>query len=518
MWTLVRGRQYIRDNWTIRLHGEPVKGGADARLTLGRDLLRPPVYDDELRTARAANTYLLGQVLLGIVTPCLIALAIVAPEIRTLVGIVAVGVDVLAALVLVMTGFGLLTSATVVFLFGAWALFTWVAWISGGIYSPSICAQLLIVALAAMTYGWRWALPATVFSAVTIGALSLAQLRGVVPPSMLAGSPATYGASVLAYLLALALVGAVMAARRSARQGRIISELEQRRDAEQELRDVIDHAPFGAFLCELLHERRLRVTHANLVASVALGADASQFVGGDLGDVFAASSDSGLMDLFRRVALTGEVFDADDVPIYSAGTQRVLEVHAYRTQPGAIAVFFSDVTQKRQDEAEIQRMAFHDELTKLPNRKLLLDRLAVAIAGARRRESGGALLFIDLDEFKPINDRYGHGFGDLVLAAVAARLEAMARMSDTVARIGGDEFTVLMPDVTSKEQVETVARKIVAAFQEPFEIDGRAINVTASVGVAISTDNTMGPATLVEHADMAMYEMKRQGRNGYRVR
>ena len=119
-------------------------------------------------------------------------------------------------------------------------------------------------------------------------------------------------------------------------------------------------------------------------------------------------------------------------------------------------------------------MAFHDELTKLPNRKMLLDRLAVAIDLARRRESGVALLFIDLDEFKPLNDLlWSRVRRPGPLGGGAATCARTARASDTVARIGGDEFTVLMPDVTSRDQAETVARKLVAAFREPFDVRGQ---------------------------------------------
>lgn len=483
-----------------------------------RDLLTPPVYQDDLRTASAANKYLLAWSLIGIVVPSLIVLAIAMPDIRSLVVLAVVGIAGLSAVQLLMTRRGWLFSATLVFIVGLSALFTTIAWMSGGIFSASICAPFLIIALAEMTHGWRWALGATVLSVMSIGGLMWAQIAGLVPPSSLTTMPVAFGAMVLSYLAALAMVQAVVAARTRRSSDRIYSELRQRRVAEQRLHDVIDNAPFGAFVCELVNRRRLLVTHSNLAASVVLGTDASQYLGGDIEEVFATSSDMDLGESFREVAATGEPFEAHDVQVYSAGTKRALEVHAYRTQPDVIAVFINDVTQKRQVEAEMQRMAFHDELTKLPNRKLLLDRLAMAMATARRRQTGIALLFIDLDQFKPINDRFGHGFGDLLLAAVAARLGSIARASDTVARIGGDEFTVLMPDVTDHEQVETVARKVVSAFHEPFEVAGRTVHMTASIGVSLSYDHDLEPEEVVEHADLAMYEMKRAGRNGYRFR
>lgn len=213
----------------------------------------------------------------------------------------------------------------------------------------------------------------------------------------------------------------------------------------------------------------------------------------------------------------GAVFEGEEIQLHSGGAKRTLDVHAYQTEPNTIAIFFSDVTQQRLVEARIRQAAYHDELTTLPNRKLLLDRLRVAIEAGKRRKMGVALLFIDLDNFKALNDRYGHAFGDLVLSAVAKLLVLSVRASDTVARIGGDEFTVLMPEVANREQAEVVAHKIVEALREPVGINGRAITITASVGVTISTDHDVGPHALLELADKAMYRVKREGRDGYRV-
>jgi diguanylate cyclase (GGDEF)-like protein len=154
---------------------------------------------------------------------------------------------------------------------------------------------------------------------------------------------------------------------------------------------------------------------------------------------------------------------------------------------------------------------------KLPNRKLLLDRLAVASEAARRRNR----VLRSSSSISTISSRStvdGHAFGDQVLSAVARRLHKTARASDTVARIGGDEFAVLMPDVVSREQAETVAANLVAAFGEPLNLGGKSVNITASIGIALSTDHNVGALALLEGADRAMYEVKRSGRNGYRVR
>jgi len=483
-----------------------------------RDFLGLPIFGGDAKTIGAANNHVLAWVLLGLVVPGMVVLALAVPAISALVWIATIGEVLLALMLLVLTRLGFVTQAAAAFLVGIWALFAWAAWMSGGLFSAAICAQFLLVALAEAARGWRWALPASVLAIATVVALTWLEVQGLARPSSVITTPISYGAVVTACLIALAVTNGLIVARTRWAGDLVAAELRERKAAEQRLRDLVDNAPFGAFLCELVDRRCLRVTHTNRNASVVLGEDATQFVGGDLGDAFAASANHDLLDRFRRVALRGETLRADEVQMRTGGVERTFEVYAYQTEPGVIAVFFSDVTEQKVDEARIRQMAFHDELTKLPNRKLLLDRLGVAMDVARRRETGVALLFIDLDEFKPLNDRYGHAFGDLVLAEVANRLRVTARASDTVARIGGDEFTVLMPDVSSREQAEIVAGKLVEAFREPLDVGGRSVKITTSIGVAVSSDHDVDSDTLVEYADRAMYEVKRGGRDGYRVK
>jgi diguanylate cyclase (GGDEF)-like protein len=191
-------------------------------------------------------------------------------------------------------------------------------------------------------------------------------------------------------------------------------------------------------------------------------------------------------------------------------------MHAVQTGPGRAELFFIDVTERRRAEAEIRHMAFHDELTGLPNRALFYDHLHMALASAQRRGDHVGLLFLDLDHFKQLNDRYGHAFGDLLLVQVAARLRQSARRGDTVARFGGDEFTVLLPDVESHRQAEAAASKVLAVLAEPLEIGNRTIEITASIGVAIAPRASRDAVTLVHQADLAMYHVKADGRGGYR--
>ncbi len=164
----------------------------------------------------------------------------------------------------------------------------------------------------------------------------------------------------------------------------------------------------------------------------------------------------------------------------------------------------------------IHHLAHHDPLTNLLNRHAFMERLAEHTKLSRAQEAQGALLFIDLDHFKRVNDSLGHVAGDLLLQTLAQRLVALLRSSDLVARFGGDEFVVLLPGALQGTQVEDVAAKLLAALAEPVLLEGRPISVTPSVGIALYPQHAANAADLVKHADAAMYEAKRQGRATHR--
>jgi len=174
-----------------------------------------------------------------------------------------------------------------------------------------------------------------------------------------------------------------------------------------------------------------------------------------------------------------------------------------------------DVSMARAASLEISRVAQHDVLTNLPNRTLFNDRIAQAISLAERQRKQLAVLFVDLDQFKRINDSLGHGVGDNLLRSVAARLTACVRRSDTVCRLGGDEFVILLSQVEHAEDAAISARKILRAVAAPHIIDNRSLDISVSIGGCTYPADGLDGATLMSHADAAMYEAKLHGRNGY---
>lgn len=177
-----------------------------------------------------------------------------------------------------------------------------------------------------------------------------------------------------------------------------------------------------------------------------------------------------------------------------------------------------DISQLKAAQAQIQHLAYHDSLTNLPNRALLLDRLTQQVALLNRHNLRGAVLFIDLDHFKHINDSLGHPVGDTVLRMLTARLEANVRLEDTVARLGGDEFVVLLSGLEGKRaqvirQVRQVAEQLRAHLAEPMEVEGHSLHVTASIGIALIPDHGASPDDLLKRADIALYRAKDSGRN-----
>ncbi len=233
--------------------------------------------------------------------------------------------------------------------------------------------------------------------------------------------------------------------------------------------------------------------------------------------------------------LTGRPFDlaqpkgrsvwlVDDITVSREAAQAILRARddlEIRVQArtaelaGANNKLKEEVEERRQVEARIHHMAYHDSLTGLPNRSLLTERLEQGVLIAQKEEHLLAVMFIDLDRFKTINDSLGHMIGDILLQEVSVRLSHAVEAKDTVSRLGGDEFVVLVPNLTDDQQAALMAQKIIDALAEPFWIEQRQLHITPSIGICICPHDGMDVESLMRHADTAMYQAKAQGRNTY---
>jgi diguanylate cyclase (GGDEF)-like protein/PAS domain S-box-containing protein len=196
----------------------------------------------------------------------------------------------------------------------------------------------------------------------------------------------------------------------------------------------------------------------------------------------------------------------------------LMTISAVRDAAGELTHYvgvFTDITQKKENERRLEHLAHHDALTDLPNRSLFRDRLQQAIRKAARDDQALALLFIDLDRFKEVNDSLGHVAGDQLLVEAARRITACVRNSDTVARLGGDEFIVILQDVADRDSAAGIAREVIEALATPFDLGQDTVSLSASIGIALCPDDAEDPDALTDAADQAMYDAKALGRNRY---
>jgi diguanylate cyclase (GGDEF)-like protein/PAS domain S-box-containing protein len=183
----------------------------------------------------------------------------------------------------------------------------------------------------------------------------------------------------------------------------------------------------------------------------------------------------------------------------------------------AVQVAVRDISDRKRSEERMTALAYRDALTGLPNRRLFNDRLGIALAQARRYRHRLAVVFVDLDRFKPVNDTLGHAAGDELLQLVAERLSACVRLGDTVARLAGDEFTLLLPGIHYVEDVSKVSQKLTEAMRRPFRLRGQEVHVSASGGISIYPDDAQDAEALLANADIAMYRAKQHGRDNFQM-
>ncbi|MFZ2493190.1 MAG: EAL domain-containing protein [Thermoanaerobaculia bacterium] len=267
-----------------------------------------------------------------------------------------------------------------------------------------------------------------------------------------------------------------------------------------------------------IFDERLELTFANDSLSKLFGyGTASALVGRSICDLYDPQEQVRFITSIVPVVQQRGRWRGEATGLRRDGSSFPQEISLTAIEDGGIVCVVRDVTERTYAEEQIKHLAYHDALTNLPNRLLLKDRLSVALSHAHRERTRLAVLFLDLDRFKIINDSLGHNTGDQLLQAVAARLQTCIRESDTVARLGGDEFTVLLPHLPSTDTAGPVAQKIIEAIRHPFHIDGREIFTSTSIGIALYPEDGSDAETLIKNADTAMYQAKEFGRDNYQL-
>jgi diguanylate cyclase (GGDEF)-like protein/PAS domain S-box-containing protein len=271
-------------------------------------------------------------------------------------------------------------------------------------------------------------------------------------------------------------------------------------------------------------DKKHRILEWNAGAEKVFGYTADEAIGRDLDSLIANPEGEILSEAssFTTQVLNQEIVPPTETVRYDKwGNPINVVLSGAPIQVGGelvgIVASYTDITKQKDLEKEIKHMATHDALTGLPNRRLFNERIGLEIAHAERNQERVGVMFIDLDNFKEINDTYGHSTGDVLLKKIGERLVNVLRKSDTVARMGGDEFLLIIPEMQKFEDAYATAERILKAMQDPFTCNGNQVKISFSIGIAIYPDHGKDVDTLTKHADSAMYQAKNQGGSTYQL-
>lgn len=368
------------------------------------------------------------------------------------------------------------------------------------VYDP-VSIYLLAVAYAAYVGGMRQGVAAAVGALIYTAWFYKAQ--------GMAADDGSYHVYRLLLAAAVTVVGIAIAAGLRHRVSGLLSRVETAihalRREQAVILSIINHAADGIVLLD----RRKRMELLNPAAAALFGYSSTELIGQPIDLIVPAARE---MDVEGGIAIPPDGLtrtmggwrkDGLAVPLEVTISRMVIDGdHKY-------TAIVRDVTARKNAEDEIRQLAERDFLTGLPNRLLLRDRLAQALAMAGRHSVRVAVMFIDLDGFKQINDTYGHHAGDRLLQLVAQRMEGCVRTADTVSRTGGDEFVVLLPEIHDTEDARQVAAKLHTAIAEPYDVNGERLTVSVSIGIGVYPDDGITADAVLQAADHAMYDAKR---------
>ena len=287
-----------------------------------------------------------------------------------------------------------------------------------------------------------------------------------------------------------------------------------RSDVERRYRNLLKASPMGIHLFSLDEDGTLIFSGANPAADKLMHVEHSRLVGLPVEQAFPGLQGTEAPENFRKVCTTGEPWHTEHLEYRDAHTAGAFEMHCFQIEPGHIACMFLDRTERKLMETRLRHLTQQDQLTGIANRAMCLERIETALQRAKRRpDYRYAIIYIDLDRFKNINDTLSHTAGDAVLVETARRLRATVRELDTVARIGSDEFVVLMEEFDSYKRPIQAIKRIRHELAQPFLVEGQELTVTASIGLALGETPASSAEGILRNANLAMQRAKTQGRN-----
>ncbi len=283
-------------------------------------------------------------------------------------------------------------------------------------------------------------------------------------------------------------------------------------ETNRNLVELVERVPVGLIVAR--HNpttREFTAVTVNPAYEKLVGRKAVDLINTSVADAVGGPGRSEIEGIMRRTIDTGQGGRVDEAAGLLADETRVSSLESFLIAHDLVGVSLTDVTDAVDASEVIRHRSLHDELTGLPNRALFEDRLAHAIAASQRAHGNVALLVIDLDQFKDVNDTFGHAHGDDLLVEVSQRLKSTLRTSDTVARLGGDEFALLLSENVTRQSAVSAAERVMGCFDKPINLDGMAVQCGASIGLAFHPDDTGEILTLQQRADAAMYVAKHRG-------
>ncbi len=493
-----------------------------------KKIIVPPVFGaDEDRTQIAALLNALAWITLVSALVFTLASPFLLPPSAHLFVLILPAYP-LALIVLVSIHRGQVRLAGILLITGLWLQYTLADIETGGVGSPAYGGYVVIVLLAGLVFRSRASMVFAGFSIASGLAMLHAQDMGVLPQAQVYLGWARWFAAALFFVLAAVLLRltsfSIAESLTRARQELAERKRSERalKESEERFRQLYEEAPV-AYYSVNADDGRIRM--ANHRTAAMLGYALDDLIGRSVFDLYADSSlgKEKAHQVFERMRV-GVATDNTEVQMCKADGSVIwinLTVRPVQTAEGKVIysrVTAIDITERKHAEEQLLHDAFHDSLTGLPNRALFVDRLGRALERAKRsRDNRFAVLYLDFDRFKVVNDSLGHAVGDHLLVDGARRLELCVRAVDTVARLGGDEFVFLIEDVDGIQDAEVVADRIQHQFAQPFGLEGHAVIISGSIGIVLSTPAYDRPEEILRDADIAMYRAKALGKARYEI-